>query len=63
VRNRIGWSAGFTFWYEGGEGMPGAAAVPRARSWTARPGRRKSMSAAQVELQRDVGYALPVVSS
>src|SRR6476661_7603377 len=25
VRNRTGWSAGFTFWYDGGDGMPGGS--------------------------------------
>ena len=40
VRNRIGWSAGFTFWYEGGEGMPGgscraARAIMDCTSWAA----------------------------
>ena len=40
ARYRMGWSAGFTFWYEGGVGMPGgswgaAAAMAACTSWAA----------------------------
>src|SRR4030095_3000159 len=40
VRNRIGWAGGFTFWDDGGDGMPGgsdraARAIIDCTSWAA----------------------------
>ena len=60
VRNRIGESAGLTFWNDGGDGMSGRQLPRGARDHRLHVLRGGVDVAVQIELQRDVRAALRV---